>query len=416
MTRPRLLAPLALGSLLVLSSPPLRAVTADGFRWNATHVGDVGYLPLEDLRSFYKFTSDSTDRKTGVRTVSDGTSTLSFGPGARELSVNGVLCHLSHPSRTDANGGLLVSRVDVVKLLDPVLRPTYIAKRLEIKRIVLDPAHGGHDAGNVSGQVREADCALALARQLAAELRARGYETVLTREENQYLSDQQRIDRANRAADAIFISLHLNSGRSDIHGIETYTCAPSGPGDEKNALPGNAYDAANIALAFALQSSMLRATGAKDGGCRRARYSMLNSLRCPAALVELGYATHEEEGPALATDAYRRTLCAALADGIDTFVSALKPGATAPVSAAAPVTAPPTPVRVESTDRASKSSSSGKSASAKTTGKRSSSAKSSGKSASRTTSKTASKPATKIGSKSSAKSAGTGSRQRKTKK
>ncbi len=348
---------------------------ADDWNLNALPDATVDYLRLEDLRSFYKFTTDTQERKSATRHISNGTTTLTFGPEPRELSIHGVRCRLSHPTRTNERGELLVSRTDVVKLIDPVLRPTYIARRREVKTVVIDPGHGGHDVGQQTPQVREADCTLSLARQLAAQLRQRGYEVLLTREDNRYLSDQRRIDSANGAANAIFLSLHLNSGRSDFHGIETYTVSPFTPAaatgnteaasatsdtETAGAMPGNEQDAANIALAFALQSSLVASSGAQDGGCRRTRYSLLSSVHCPAAIVELGYATHAEEGAALNTEEYRATLALALADGVDAFARAIKPGARPPVTVAPPPP-PPTPVKVDRPDKDDEKKSAGKS-------------------------------------------------------
>ncbi len=354
---------------------PLPAA-ADSWSDNADPGGAIDYVRLDDIQGFYKFNPSTLDRKSGTRRMSNGNITLTFGPEPRALSIQGVRCQLSHPARTNERGEFIISKTDIVKLIDPILRPTYISQRREVKTIVIDAGHGGHDVGQQTPQVREADSMLSLAHQLAAQLRQRGYEVLLTREDNRYLSDQQRIDRANGTANAIFLSLHLNSGRSDYHGIETYTVSPftpaeaTGAGTTPNgaspagspsptpshplsangttgAMPGNEQDGANIALAFALQASLVNATGAQDGGCRRARYSLLSSVRCPAAIVELGYATHEQEGAALNTEEYRSTLALALANGVDAFARAIKPGAAPPVNATPPPPPPPTPVKVD---------------------------------------------------------------------
>ncbi len=356
--------------LAALCSPPTHA---DDWLQNAATEGQVPYVKLADLRSFYKFTTDTQDRRSNTRSVSNGTTTLTFGPGDDMLSIGGYNCRLIHPTRRDAQGELILSRTDIVKLIDPILRPTYISQRREVKTIVIDPGHGGHDVGQQTPQLREADCTLSLARQLATQLRQRGYEVRLTREDNQYLSDQQRIDRANAAENAVFISLHINHGRSDMHGIETYTVSPfipagngspaaaPTPEDTHGAMPGNEQDGANIALAFALHSALINGTGAQDGGCRRARYSLLSSVRCPAAIIELGYATHEQEGAALNTEEYRSVLATSMANGVDAFARAIKPGATPPVTTAPPPP-PPTPVKVDRVDKKSSGKGSGKTA------------------------------------------------------
>ena len=335
---------LTLAALLPLLSPPAAAVTADGAMWNATAVGDVGYLPLEDLRSFYKFMT-LTSPGDGAISIGNGAVSLVFGPDPRELRIRGCRCLLTHPAQRDSLQGLLVSKTDMVKLIDPVLRPTYIANRRLVKTVIIDPAHGGHDTGTVTPYAREADVALLVAHRLRTLLTERGYHVVLTHEDNRYLSDQQRVDVAGRELNPIFLSLHLNSGRSDISGVETYTMAPCAP--QEKPLPGNEYDAANAALAVALHSSLLRHTGAQDGACRRAHYSLLSSVRCPAAMVELGYATNKEEGERLNTEEYQAKLAQALADGIDAFAAVMNPETTLHAAPKPVVQEAPAPTKVE---------------------------------------------------------------------
>lgn len=311
---------LCLAALALLLPAP--AVTGDGAMWNATSVGDIGYLPLEDLRSFYKLLPLQAEK--GTRAVGNGAVSLVFGPGARDLQINGIHCVLSHPVKdVVTNQDLLISKADMVKLIDPVLRPTYIANRRLVKTIVIDPGHGGHDAGTVTPQVREGDVTLLVANKLAEELRKRGFHAVLTHDVNRYQSDQQRVDVANGALNAVYVGLHLNSGRSDIRGAETYTVDPAEP--SAKGLPGNEHDAANAALALALQSALVQQCGAPDGGCRRAHYSLLSSLNCPAASVELGYATNAQEGALLNTEAYQTRLATALADALERFAAVMNP-------------------------------------------------------------------------------------------
>lgn len=330
-------------ALLASAFAPAPAVTADGAMWNATAVGEVGYLPLEDLRSFYKLMTLPSHGE-GTFSIGNGAVSLVFGPDPRELRINGCRCLLTHPAHRDAVQGLLVSKTDMVTLIDPVLRPTYIANRRLVKTIILDPAHGGHDAGIVTAYAREADVALLTANKLKALLAERGYHVVLTREVNQYLSDQQRVDCVEKELNPIFISLHLNSGRSDISGAETYTVAPCDRTEKP--LPGNENDAANAALAVALQSALTARAGAKDGACRRAHYSLLSSLRCPAALVELGYATNREEGERLSTDEYQTRLAQALADGVEAFAAVMNPETTLKAAPKPVVPETPAPAKV----------------------------------------------------------------------
>lgn len=331
------------------AAPPVSPAAAAPMvgTWNVREVDGVEYVPLEDLRSFYKLMPlQPKGRKVaGQRMVGNGEVELHFGPAPRELRIQERLCMLTHPVQEDATGDLLVSRIDVVQLIDPVLRPSYIANRSAVRTVVIDPAHGGHDTGTVTPYAREADVALAVATRLGAELRKRGYEVLFTQEQNQYQSPQARVDKVNAAPAAIFVSLHLNHGRSDMKGVQTYTLAPVGRNEKP--LPGHEFSQSSMALAMALQSSLVEKAGAEDGGCRRAHYSPLNSIRCPGVMVELGYATHPEEGTRLSTEEYQLKLVEALALGIDSFARAMNPATVMQVQKAPVVEPPPAPVKVE---------------------------------------------------------------------
>lgn len=308
-----------------------------------TQVNNTAYISLESIRSFYKLTPQAA--AAGGREIVVGNSgmQLAFLRRSCEARIGGYRCRLSHPVIENSRGDILISKTDAVKLIDPLLRPTYIVPRRVVRSVVIDPGHGGHDAGIVANQVREADLALLLAHKLKDILTQRGLNVLLTREQNHAVSDRQRLNTLARADAPIFISLHVNSGRSDTKGIETYSLQPAG--SMAPALPGNAADETNAALAFCLHSALLSATGAEDGAFRRARFSLLSSATCPAAMVLVGYATHLEESAALNTEEYQDKLALAMADGITTFAKAVNPDASVPVTSAQVDTAPPTPYK-----------------------------------------------------------------------
>lgn len=78
-------------------------------------------------------------------------------------------------------------------------------------RIVLDPGHGGIDPGAERGGVREAALMLTFARQLRDVLRRAGYEVVLTREEDVFVSLEGRVAAAHEARADLFVSLHADA-------------------------------------------------------------------------------------------------------------------------------------------------------------------------------------------------------------
>lgn len=335
----RHILPLIPAILSLLTPMPLHAV--DAMEWQATTLNGEKYYGLNLLRTFYKLSTSDKKGASGEQVTRNSAFSLGLSPGKREATISGYRVRLSTPIAQDESGELLVSETDFVKLIDPILRPTYINERRDIKTVILDPGHGGTDSGYKTPLLNESVYTLQLAQELAQELKKQGLNVVLTRNGNHNVSDSARVDVAANCHNAIFISLHLNGGRSDVYGVETYTTAPLSAG--KRAMEGNRHDAANAALAFALHSHMVASTKAPDRALRRAYYTLLNTIPCPAAMVMVGYCTHEKEAANLAEDAYRAELVKGLAAGIITFKNAIRPGAQITVPAA-PEQQPPVPV------------------------------------------------------------------------
>lgn len=358
----------------------IRGSAAD---WAPEDIDGVSCVSLEALRSFYKFTPvQQSGDPAGVQRIGNGSFSISFGPDARDISIQGYRLRLSEPVRRNAAGELMIAKLDLVKLIDPVLRPCYIAEREPVRTVILDPGHGGLDTGRAGKDIREADLTLALALELEKLLQQRGYRVELTRRQNIFVSEPQRARSTGKSGGAdgesgsIFISLHLNNARSDLSGIRSYATAPAGTSG--SSVPGNAHDAANIALAFSLHAALVAGTGAADGGVSRAHYSLLNSVHCPAALIELGNAGNPAECELLNRADYRSRLALALADGIDAYAAAMRPDATLKAGER-PGYAPPTTYREAApagSESAASSSEESRSRATENTGRSSSSGRS----------------------------------------
>jgi N-acetylmuramoyl-L-alanine amidase len=92
--------------------------------------------------------------------------------------------------------------------------------------VVIDPGHGGIDPGAVGlNNTLEKDVVLAFSQELAAQLRATGrYEVILTREDDTFLSLNQRVEFARNHRADIFLSIHADSFSMDnVRGMAVYT-------------------------------------------------------------------------------------------------------------------------------------------------------------------------------------------------
>ena len=88
----------------------------------------------------------------------------------------------------------------------------------------MDPGHGGKDSGAV-GQVGilEKDIVLEVAKELRWLLKARGFEVVMTRESDHFVTLGKRAHMANQEDADLFISLHANAAKNpDAHGVEVF--------------------------------------------------------------------------------------------------------------------------------------------------------------------------------------------------
>ena len=97
---------------------------------------------------------------------------------------------------------------------------------LGVRRIVVDPGHGGKDFGApgfIPG-VHEKDVVLAISKRVAAKIRDDlSLEAILTRTGDRYLTLEERTAFANTRHADLFVSIHTNASRDPLaYGIETY--------------------------------------------------------------------------------------------------------------------------------------------------------------------------------------------------
>jgi N-acetylmuramoyl-L-alanine amidase len=116
--------------------------------------------------------------------------------------------------------------------------------------VVLDPAHGGTDAGARGETVAEKDIVLQIARLARAALERQGYHVVMTRSDDSNPSYDDRAAMANGYRDAIFVSLHVASTGTP-RTVRTYSmsfAAPAAPLEAAAAGAASARPAPPVAL------------------------------------------------------------------------------------------------------------------------------------------------------------------------
>lgn len=252
---------------------------------------------------------------------------------SRRAVLNGSMLWLNQPMKV--NRGLwTLDGEDVAKTLAPLVRPGEALGGLGHRVVVLDPGHGGGDGGALSpAGLKEKDVVLDIAKRVRAHLKTLGYTVYMTRFDDRFLTLGERPRRAAAWKADAFVSIHANSGAQTAKGTETFVLALPG-GHSTNHISarrapaevfdGNEHDEGNMALAFALHHALLGGNTLTDRGVRRARFAVLKDAPCPAALVEVGFLSHAEEGLELARAAHREQLAKSLAGGIDIYMRAVK--------------------------------------------------------------------------------------------
>jgi N-acetylmuramoyl-L-alanine amidase len=219
--------------------------------------------------------------------------------------------------------------------------------RRTVARVVLDPGHGGSDQGaRGPGGLEEKDVALDIVQRVAPTLIAQGIEVALTREDDRFVSLEERTARANGFGADLFVSVHCNASEGRARrGVETYVLDTSRDEIEarvaarENATTQLARgDLASILSEIRLADGVRRSRrlaelllrtsttslearygDATDGGVHAAGFYVLVGARMPAVLFETGYISNAIDEQRFATAEYRQLFADAIANALRAY-------------------------------------------------------------------------------------------------
>jgi N-acetylmuramoyl-L-alanine amidase len=258
--------------------------------------------------------------------IGSGNGVMVLGLGTLGATWNGIEINLGFDPQF-IDGEVFLNRLDLQKNLEPLLcEPplTFGTNRI----IVIDPGHGGdnHGTHSVLDGRFEKEFTLDWAKRLKPLLETNGWTVFLTRTNDSYVTNANRVVFAEAQHADLFISLHFNApgnGDSKAHGLETYCITPTGmpstltrgfADDWSENLPNNKFDVQNLQLAVRVQSVLLRAVGMEDRGVRHSRFdTVLRGQNRPAILVEGGYLSNPAEAKLIESADYRQKLAEAVA-------------------------------------------------------------------------------------------------------
>lgn len=215
--------------------------------------------------------------------------------------------------------------------------------------VVIDAGHGGSDPGavSVSGEVSEKQLTLALATELRDLLVERGRVRVaMTRNDDRFLSLEDRAAVARRLGAGLFVSLHMDSAPNPLaRGATVYSLSDVASDEEAARFAaaenrGSSADAqqssvramlSDLAMRDQMDASAdfaTRVVGKSAGRFllrpephRFAAFHVLRRAATPAILFESGYLSNVDDEQLLRDPEHRKSIVLALAQAIESDVA-----------------------------------------------------------------------------------------------
>lgn len=206
-----------------------------------------------------------------------------------------------------ADGKILSIRIKSTKKQPVITQPIVKIKR-KFKNnktlIMLDAGHGGVDYGAIRSGINEKDINLDVAKRVQSILERKGYNVLLTREADETLSLQERVDLAEKAEPEIFVSVHVNaSEKPEITGMETHY-----------------YHDYSKDLAEVIQKNMTNTIKTSPNrGLFKSKFYVINHTTMPAVLVEIGFISNDDERTQLIGEKRKQKTAEAIAEGIENY-------------------------------------------------------------------------------------------------
>jgi len=223
---------------------------------------------------------------------------------------------------------------------------------LAVRRVAIDPGHGGGSLGTHTPQgMTEKDLTLDIAIRLQKLLETEGFDVVMTRQADREVSLAERGSLANQKGSDIFVSIHVNwIENREARGVETYFLgATQDPFLNRLAAAENrdsGYSMADMRrlldriyadvrressrkLAEVVQSSLYHSLrkvnpGLEDRGVKAAPFIVLLTTEMPAILAEVSCLSNDQEADLLSKPLYRQYIAEALAAGVRSYAETVE--------------------------------------------------------------------------------------------
>lgn len=260
-------------------------------------------------------------------------------------TVRNVYITLQDHKKTRPRSHLLKNRKQ-----DGPAEPLSLAQQLGlgVRRIVIDPGHGGKDPGATAFSLKEKNVTLKVAKKTAEILRNKyGLEVILTRTDDTYLSLEERTALANTHNADLFVSVHVNANpQKTAKGVETFFLNLATNNEAMLvAARENATSTHNISEMQGILSDLMKNAKIKESsqlaefvqlnlynglkrkkyvtrnlGVKQAPFYVLIGADMPAILAEISFITNPAEAKLLKQEQYLQCIGRQLAKGVSEYV------------------------------------------------------------------------------------------------
>ncbi|MEW6026031.1 MAG: N-acetylmuramoyl-L-alanine amidase [Planctomycetota bacterium] len=307
----------------------------------------ITYVTLSQLAQKYNLKHER-DSLTGREVFSGNGYNIVASSGMSGLIVNNKFTVLEQKLKS-INGQLAVSRSDFSRveniLIEPQRKDVSARPNGVIRKIVIDPGHGG-DFRGCKGRngLCEKDVTLDVSRRLRELLEENNIKVVMTRTTDRSLSAnlnedlRARVEVGNREQPDLFISIHANwANDPSVKGFEIYYSpennvlpAPSArhigqdrPDDRQTIkalshILKDEYSRRTIEIAKAIQKQFNKLP-TEDRGVRKANFKVVKYSEFPSILVEMGFLSNKAEAANFKSDSYRQEIAERLRDAIISY-------------------------------------------------------------------------------------------------
>jgi N-acetylmuramoyl-L-alanine amidase len=217
-------------------------------------------------------------------------------------------------------GGMII----LALLMMGLTPPSGLSAQKNRYTVLIDPAHGGDEAGVIVDKLREKDLNLTLALMIRKESQnVANIEVQLTRSTDKAMTIAERTKAVGVSNPDCLLVLHVNGGfGKKATGYELYfpgfRQTVAGGGDSAIILKDmekNKHLNDSVRLAQYIQAGLETVFSRKGRGLRDAPSPLLDGLTVPGLIVEIGFATHTEDRKKLIDEEIQKAVARALVKG-----------------------------------------------------------------------------------------------------